>query len=221
MQFIANDITIEALVDLHEDRDNGVAVFKDELAGWFKDMNKYRAGSDLEFWLSTWSGESVNLNRLTRAGSFVEKPFIPILGGIQPDILNSFFTDDNKDNGFIDRLLLSFPEAEVPYFNEEEIDENLLLWYKESIISLYDYLQLLAEKSRDLDEERNITPYICTLNAEAKKEWIRIFNNITDHQNSENENEYIKSMYPKQKAYIPRFDVFVWWRSLDGHGGGR
>ena len=37
-QFIANDITLEALVDLHQDSDNSVGVFKDELAGWFKEM---------------------------------------------------------------------------------------------------------------------------------------------------------------------------------------
>src|SRR5699024_10537136 len=37
-QFIANDITLEALVDLHQESDNSVGVFKDELAGWLKDM---------------------------------------------------------------------------------------------------------------------------------------------------------------------------------------
>lgn len=208
-QFIANDITLEALVELHEDRDNGVGVFKDELAGWFKDMNKYRAGSDLEFWLSTWSGESVNINRLTRAGSFVESPFIPVLGGIQPDILNSFFTEENKDNGFVDRMLLSYPEADVPYFNEDEIDPNLLLWYKESVINMFDSLNDIAEKSRDNDEERNIVPHICYFSADAKKEWVRIFNSITDIQNSEDESEYIKSMYPKLKSYIPRFALII------------
>ncbi|MDV7397697.1 DUF3987 domain-containing protein, partial [Arthrospira platensis SPKY1] len=54
-QFIVNDITLEALVQMHQQSDNAVGVFKDELAGWLKDMNKYRAGSDLEFWLSSWS----------------------------------------------------------------------------------------------------------------------------------------------------------------------
>jgi len=37
-QFIVNDITLEALVDLHQDTDNSLGVFKDELAGWLKDM---------------------------------------------------------------------------------------------------------------------------------------------------------------------------------------
>jgi hypothetical protein len=44
---------------------------------------------------------------------------------------------------------------------------------------------------------------------EAKIEWIRIFNKITEVQNSDNESEYMKSMLPKQKAYIPRFALLL------------
>jgi hypothetical protein len=43
----------------------------------------------------------------------------------------------------------------------------------------------------------------------AKNQWIRIFNEITTHQNSDDENEYMKSMYPKQKSYIPRFALLL------------
>jgi hypothetical protein len=123
-QFIANDITLEALVDLHQESENAVGVFKDELAGWFKDMNKYRSGSDLEFWLSVWSGKSVSMNRKTAKSSFVERPFIPVLGGIQPAIFNSMSTEENKDNGFLDRMLLSFPDAKVDMYNDNEMDQG-------------------------------------------------------------------------------------------------
>jgi len=204
-QFIANDITLEALVDLHQESDNAVGVFKDELAGWLKDMNKYREGSDLEFWLSTWSGKSVNLNRLTRKGSFVEKPFIPVLGGIQPSIFNSFYTDENKDNGFMDRMLLSFPDLKIDVYNEKEIDENTLIWYKESIIMFYDTLKSVIKRN----EDGEIESLTAKFSEDAKKEWIRIFNEATIIQNDENENEYLKSMLPKQKSYIPRFACLI------------
>jgi len=205
-QFIANDITIEALVDLHQQNDISVGVFKDELAGWFKDMNKYKAGSDLEFWLSTWSGKSVNLNRMTRAGSFVAKPLIPVLGGIQPTIFNSFYTDDNKDNGFMDRMLLSFPELAIEQYNDREMDSNTIQWYSDTIIAFFE-----AVKHRMIrrDEDGNIEPKIARFGAEAKIEWKRIFNEITNIQNSNEENEYMKSMLPKQKSYIPRFALLL------------
>jgi hypothetical protein len=204
-QFIANDITLEALVDLHQESDNAVGVFKDELAGWLKDMNKYREGSDLEFWLSTWSGKSVNLNRLTRKGSFVEKPFIPVLGGIQPSIFNTFYTDENKDNGFMDRMLLCYPDLKINPYNDNEISDDILKWYKEAIISFYDTIKSVIER----DEDGSIKTRNAKFSKEAKKEWERMFNEMTDVQNDDNENQYLKSMYPKQKSYIPRFACLI------------
>lgn len=204
-QFIANDITLEALVDLHQESDNSVGVFKDELAGWLKDMNKYREGSDLEFWLSTWSGKSVNLNRLTRAGSFVEKPFIPVLGGIQPSIFNTFYTDENKDNGFMDRMLLCYPDLKIDKYNDNEISDDTLSWYKEIVISFYDTIKGVIKR----DDEGDILPLTAKFSEDAKIEWKRIFNEMTDVQNDENENEYLKSMFPKQKSYIPRFACLI------------
>ncbi len=205
-QFIANDITLEALVELHEQNKNGVGVFKDELAGWLKDMNKYRPGSDLEFWLSTWSGSSVSLNRKTSTSSFVSNPFISVLGGIQPTILSSFYTDENKENGFIDRMLLSFPELEIESYNENQISEKLLNWYNDSIIKFH---QISLSKFVKYNNEDEIEPNIATFSNDAKKEWIRIYNEITLMQNDDNENEYMKSMLPKQKSYVPRFALII------------
>ena len=200
-QFIADDITLEALVDLHQEVPTGVGVFKDELAGWLKDMNKYREGSDLEFWLSTWSGTSVNVNRLTRVGSFVENPFIPVIGGIQPAVLNELYNQEKKDNGFMDRMLISYPDVTIPKYNDEEISTDAIIWYNSTIANLRKVIQKLKQET-DADEIKKIEVYF---NSEAKNLWINKFNEITEKQNSDNENEYFKSMYPKQKSYIPRF----------------
>jgi hypothetical protein len=54
-----------------------------------------------------------------------------------------------------------------------------------------------------------IDPYLCRFDDEAVIEWERIFNKITDIQNSDNESEYFKSMLPKQKDYIPRFALIL------------
>ena len=205
-QFIANDITIEALVELHQENKNSIGVFKDELAGWFKDMNKYREGSDLEFWLSTWSGKAISLNRKTAKSSFVDKPLVSVLGGIQPSILNSFYTEDNKDNGFMDRMLLTYPNLDIEKWNDKEMNYDTIQWYNDSIISFY---ETIKHKVVELDEDGDIKPKIAKIPVESKKEWIRVFNEYTDIQNSDEENEYMKSMLPKQKSYIPRFALLI------------
>jgi len=213
-QFIVGDITIEALVDLHEENPNSVGVFKDELAGWIKDMNKYRAGSDLEFWLSSWSGASISLNRKTSKSAFVDKPFIPVLGGIQPAIFEQFSSGDNKENGFIDRVLISYPELSVNKYNNNFISAEALLWYNDFVVKMKETVNRFFLK---FDENDEILPTVVKFNEECTKEWIRIHDKITDLQNSDSENEYMKSMLPKQKSYIPRFALLIntLWSFID------
>ena len=205
-QFIVNDVTIEALVALHEENPNAVGVFKDELAGWMKDMNKYRAGSDLEFWLSSWSNKPVALNRKTVKNTYVHSPIIPVLGGIQPAILADLFTVENKDNGFVDRMLLSYPELIVEEYNTKELDPALLTWYCDYVLSMYSNIKNNVIK---IDEEMEVVPHVIEMDDGAKQEWHRIFNEITSTQNSDDENQYMKSMLPKQKSYIPRFALLL------------
>jgi hypothetical protein len=205
-QFIANDITLEALIDLHSENKNSIGVFKDELSGWLKDMNKYRAGSDLEFWLSTWSNKGVSLNRRTSKNAFIESPIIPVLGGIQPGILNGFFSTENKDNGFVDRMLTCYPDVKIEEFSDAEMDEQVHEWYNSYILNFYDKIK----KDYVLkDTEDEIVSHVALLSPEAKNEYIRIDKEITAIQNSDIENEYMKSMLPKQKSYIPRFALML------------
>ena len=214
-QFIVNDVTIEALADLHEDNPNGVAVFKDELNGWLKDMNKYKPGSDLEFWLSCWSGKPATLTRKTAKSSFIEMPLMPVLGGIQPGIFSQISTSENKDNGFLDRLLLCYPEKEIEYYNKNSISKEVLEWYEGYICNLYDQMKanVLTFKFDTID------PKIIRFDKDAENEWIRIFNKISDMQNSDKENEYVKSMLSKQKSYGPRLALILHclWCYDQGH----
>lgn len=204
-QFIVNDVTMEALIDLHGENKNGIGILRDELAGWFKDMNRYSQGSDLEHWLSSWSGKEINMNRKTAKSSFVERAFIPVLGGIQPDIMDSIYTSENKENGFVDRMLFSFPELEVDKYNDKEMNQDHLDWYNDYIMAMYEAIRGIIK----YNSEDQIEPIKCSFSKEAKKEWVRIFNNITEQQNSDAENEYMKSMLPKQKSYIPRFALLL------------
>jgi len=204
-QFIVNDVTIEALVELHEENPNAVGVFKDELAGWIKDMNKYRAGSDLEFWLSSFSNSPAYTTRKTVKDNYIHSPIIPVLGGIQPAVLNQVFTDEYRDNGFSDRLLLCYPDTQVEQWNENELNDELLQWYSDYILSLYGHIRNEIRMNEDGDIISNFVRF----SKEAKVELARIMNKITDRQNSEDETEATKTILPKQKTYLPRFAILL------------
>jgi DNA-binding transcriptional regulator YiaG len=177
-------------------------------------MNKYRAGSDLEFWLSTWSNKGVSLNRRTSKNAFIESPIIPVLGGIQPGILNGFFSSENKDNGFVDRMLTCYPDVKIEEFSDAEMDEEVHEWYNSYILNFYDKIKK-EYLLKDTDDE--IISHVALLSPEAKSEYKRIDKEITAIQNSDIENEYMKSMLPKQKSYIPRFSLLLntLWSFID------
>lgn len=204
-QLIVDDITIESLIGIHNHNPKSVGVFKDELAGWFKDMNKYRDGSDKERFLSAWSGDSIVLNRKTSEDAFVENPFIPILGGIQPAIFKEFQTAENQNNGFMDRMLFCDPKKTAKYPPIEELDERLIDQYRNVIFRIKEVID------RDLThiEDEVIIPKILELTPEAKKEYTKSHRNLIDLMNSEDELSNHKGMFAKQITYIPRFALLL------------
>jgi len=203
-QFIVNDITIEALVQLHSNNKNAIGMFREELDGWVKNMSRYSNGSDLPFWLSTWSGKAVSMNRKS-GDSFLPKPFVPILGGVQPAILESFSTEENKSNGFLDRILLCCPEISIDLYNVNEMDHDGIIWYDDFVKSFARNVKYAISYSDDFE----IVPNVFKMDKEADAEWQKIYNEITIMQNSDEENEYMKSVLPKQKSYIPRFCLII------------
>ena len=74
-------------------------------------MNQYRQGngSDQEKWLLFWSCADTIINRKSEEEpQYLYRPFVNVLGCIQPDVLEEL--SQNKDNGFIDRILFVMPE---------------------------------------------------------------------------------------------------------------
>jgi len=203
-QFIVNDITIEALVQLHSNNKNAIGMFREELDGWVKNMSRYSNGSDLPFWLSTWSGKAVSMNRKS-GDSYLPKPFVPILGGVQPAILESFSTEENKSNGFLDRILLCCPDISIEMYNSKEMDYDGIVWYDDFVKNLSRSVKHAINYNDDFD----IVPNVFKMTEEADAQWQKIYNEISLLQNSDDENEYMRSVYPKQKSYIPRFCLIL------------
>src|SRR5699024_10062010 len=168
--------------------------------------NKYRDGSDKEFWLSCWSGSPVVLTRVTRRGSYIEKPCIPVLGGIQPSVLEEFNTSENKENGFMDRMLLSYPDLKSNYLSKKRISYTHIKWFNDLLVGFFD---LIRNNILEFDEDGEIESLTAKLSEESYKIYEKRHTEITDIENDDNENAYFKSMLPKQKAYIARFALLI------------
>ena len=62
-------------------------------------------------------------------------------------------------------------------YNDNEMSNDILEWYNASIINFYESVKNQLIK-RNI--ENDIEPQIAYLSEEAKIEWIRIFNDITN-----------------------------------------
>lgn len=206
-QFIGADITMEKLFELHNENKICFSILRDELTGWIKDLNKYRKGSDLETYLSFWSNSTALIDRKTSGNSYIPNSYVPIIGGVQPSIFNmTYETDENKDNGFLDRILICYPDLKVELFNDKELSEDLMKWYEEYIIALY---QVVRENLTHYDDNGNINSLLLRFNDKSKELFKQYFNELTNLQNSENESEFLKSVYPKMKSYLARFALLL------------
>src|SRR5215207_1954304 len=82
----ADDTTVESLVGILEDNPRGVLIYKDELTGWVRSHDQYKAGgkgADRQHWLSVWSNQAIVVDRKGRQGdpTYVERPWVSLVGG--------------------------------------------------------------------------------------------------------------------------------------------
>jgi hypothetical protein len=131
------DATKEKISEMILHSPNGFMIFQDELAGWVRSMNQYKngRGSDKQFALSLWNGSGIKIDRKMEETIFAEESFVSVLGGIQPDMLGEL-VEDGKDDGFVNRILFSFPDRLPKKYTEEEVDEAVQKQYQQAIFAL-------------------------------------------------------------------------------------
>jgi len=202
LKYLVSDFTPEALTEVHKFNKRGIGVYVDELAGWYKNFNRYNKSSEQEFWSSIWSGKPVNIDRKTGEPVFIPLPFISVVGTIQNSVLNDLAKENRHANGFIDRILFVIPEnLQKTYWSETEIDPvNIKNW--QSII------ENLLNLSVQNDETLNPKPEILRFSPEAKQTLFKWQRDLTDLSNKP-ENEEISGIYSKMEMHAIRFALIL------------
>jgi hypothetical protein len=114
-RFIVVEATKESLAPLLEQNPRGLLMPQDEGTGWVHGMDMYRGGrgNDRQFWLSAWSGKSYIVDRKAQGvvPVSIPRPFLNVICGLPPDLLNEFADRRNRKDGFLDRVLFVMPRA--------------------------------------------------------------------------------------------------------------
>lgn len=201
-KYLLSDFTPEALAEVHKFNKRGIGVYVDELAGWFKNFNRYNKGSEMEFWLSAWNSKPINIDRKTGEPVFIPLPFISVAGTIQNGTLNELAKESRTQNGFIDRILFVIPDSiKKGYWSEKEIEPTTIESWNNIVSKLL--IQSVAN-----DNNLNPSPQILKFTPEAKRllfEWQKM--NADECNNAES--EAISGIYSKLEIYAIRLALIL------------
>jgi len=108
-RYMVNDSTVEKLGEILRDNSNGVLVFRDELTGWLRTLDREGHENDRAFYLEAWNGTgSFTYDRIGRGTVHMPAVCLSILGGIQPGPLAEYVREASRNGSGADGLLQRF-----------------------------------------------------------------------------------------------------------------
>jgi hypothetical protein len=132
-RYLTTDPTVEALAPILDQNPRGLVVARDELTGWVRSMDQYRAraGADRQFYLQTWSGVPTFVDRKSNPKPIMlDRPFVSVIGGLPPDMLGELRDERGREDGFIHRLVFEFASPIDDQWTEDTIsDEAERAWH--------------------------------------------------------------------------------------------
>ncbi len=117
-RLIVNDATFEAMHQTMSENPAGILVIRDELTGWWSQLDRAGREGERAFCLQAWNGDTGHtIDRIGRGTIHVPACCMSMLGGIQPGRLRSYLAealaDGPSNDGLIQRFqLLVWPDTE-------------------------------------------------------------------------------------------------------------
>src|SRR5581483_5066545 len=90
-RYLTNDVTVEKLGEILSANPRGILVFRDELLGLFKNLDREGSEGARAFFLEAWNGDGrFTYDRIGRGTVEIEAACLSLLGGIQPGPLMEY-----------------------------------------------------------------------------------------------------------------------------------
>jgi len=184
---------------VHNVNRRGIGLFKDELIAFLNDMNRYRKGSDEQFWLESFNNKSYVVNRIrSDKPLMINDTMINILGSIQPAVLTKA-TKEYAGNGMIDRFLFTTNETGIYPITMNDINVEWMQWWEQTINAFDAAIEYIDSEDTEI---LLMTPAAMQVFMETDHEFCHI-------QTSDAETDALKNYVSKMKTYLPRFALLL------------
>src|SRR5262249_55011386 len=95
-------------------------------------------GPDRQRWLSSWAGSAIKVNRKSNPDALYARHYaLPVIGGIQPDLLLELADDAGRRDGFVERILYSYAETWAAGISSAEVSDQVRQGYLALFNQLY------------------------------------------------------------------------------------
>jgi hypothetical protein len=166
----SSNSTVEALALLLKENPRGILLYQDELTAWARGMDQYRngKGADRQFWLSLWNGAPVAVDRKSQKGPLlIHNPCCNVVGGLPPDVLGDLSDERGRQDGFIHRVLFSYPDDVRITWTDAVVSEATEDGYEEVV------KRLMSLKPFDFD-----TPEVLSMTPKAHDVFVEFANEL-------------------------------------------
>ena len=209
-RYVTQDTTIEKLGELLAGNPNGMLIYRDELVGWLRTLEKQGHESARAFYLEAWDGNGrFTVDRIARGTIEIEAATVSILGSIQPGPLKAYLTGALKggagDDGLLQRFQLAvWPDQSktwTPVDRKPDYEARQKAF--EVFLRLSALQQIMAE--RDLTSSRPYLRFAPDAQAEFK-EWRA---SLELRLRAGDDPESFESVIAKQRSLIPSLALLI------------
>jgi hypothetical protein len=129
-RYLVNDSTVEKIGEILCQNPNGVMLFRDELTGLLKALDKQGQECARAFFLESWNGDGrYTFDRIGRGTIDIPAAILSIMGGIQPgplaDYLKSAVAGGAGDDGLLQRFQLAvWPDCKLEWRNVDRFPNS-------------------------------------------------------------------------------------------------
>lgn len=205
-EYFSTDITIAGVTDRLTKNSKGILLSPDEIMAWIKSFGTIGLGNDQDYFLSIWNGQPVKVDR--KGGdtpvSWIDFPYVSVLGSIQPKRLRELSSGGRGEDGFLDRFLFSFPTIETP--SQWELSDFYGMAKDDSI--MFDWMSCVS-RLYSLDFIKNL-PGIINMTEEGWKYSCDWYNNTINRDLCDPDfPDHLKGFWLKLKSYYFRFALIM------------
>lgn len=206
-RYSTNDSSYQALGELLRHNENGMLVFKDEIMGLLKPLDREENSEARAFYLQAWNGDgSYTFDRIGRGANLhVPSLTLSVLGSTQPAKIQGYVDGvigGGGDDGLLQRFsMMVWPDTPPSW---EYIDRIPRAEYRQAAFEVFDHLNALTADSVGAitDEHDPRFPYL-RFDAEASERFRGWLTELMERLRSGELHPALESHFSKYRSLIP------------------